>query len=465
MSSSVAFESGNRPNPMMARVLFVCLGNICRSPTAEGVFRARARAGGAGAHVVVDSAGIGDVAGRVATGSPGDPGGATLAATTSRLLRARQIDGRGFRPLRLDPARWIRSNLRGAGGRCAAGHRGDISGFADLAPEAGLREVPDPYYGVQDGFERVLDLVEQASDALIVRVARGLGRAAQRVPAASAPRDDRLRKMKAGPRPAFTSVRRRAGQDARRRRVVLRLDQLQRLVGDRDLRRPHATRSAGTDRDSDPHRRRNRVSTSSSPIPAAVTAIPAEARGSGVTPATTRGAGAGRAFDRHLGCGVAQRPEHRFDCRRSDGLRGSADSTGASCRPAGTSDIFARLGDGGRASPGRRFAGRRRGQWSRLPGPRLPATGCAGADRLDCHDDGDRDDRGLRRPWRRRFGFPRAMPGLRRLDRGQAASAGTGVAGGALEEDVARVVRVVRVAVGPARGSRGSRGGRGSRCG
>ena len=149
-------------------ILFVCLGNICRSPTAEGVFRARAARAGIAGRVDVDSAGTGDW-------HVGHPPDARAVAAAARRgydlagLRARQVATGDFHRFG-----WIlamdRANLRDLSALRPRAFTGHLGLFLDVAPELGVREVPDPYYGGADGFEQVLDLIETASDALIARV-------------------------------------------------------------------------------------------------------------------------------------------------------------------------------------------------------------------------------------------------------------------------------------------------------
>jgi len=153
-------------------ILFVCLGNICRSPTAEGVFRARAARAGLAPHLEIDSAGTGDWH----VGQP--PDRRAIAAAARRGydiagLRARQVASGDFH--RFD---WIlamdRANLRDLSALRPRSFAGHLGLFLEVAPALHLQEVPDPYYGEEDGFARVLDLVETASDALIERVAATL---------------------------------------------------------------------------------------------------------------------------------------------------------------------------------------------------------------------------------------------------------------------------------------------------
>lgn len=149
------------------KVLFVCLGNICRSPTAEGVFRNRLRAAGLEDRVQVDSAGTGDWhVGKA-------PDGRTRQAAQRRgydlsALRARQVEAADFQRFDLILA-MDQSNLRNLQALRPANARADLDLYLrrfDLA----LDEVPDPYYGGEDGFEQVLDLIEQASDALLAEI-------------------------------------------------------------------------------------------------------------------------------------------------------------------------------------------------------------------------------------------------------------------------------------------------------
>lgn len=146
-------------------VLFVCMGNICRSPTAQGVFRQRLREAGLEDRVRIDSAGTH----AYHVGEPPDPRAQAAALRRSVDLsdqRARQVETGDFQHfdyiLAMD-----RDNLAMLHAASDREHHGKIRLFLDFAPRAGQRDVPDPYYGGDGGFERVLNLVEAASDGLI----------------------------------------------------------------------------------------------------------------------------------------------------------------------------------------------------------------------------------------------------------------------------------------------------------
>ena len=148
------------------RVLFVCLGNICRSPTAEGVLRGKLEQAGLADRVEVDSAGT---AGWHIGKAP-DPRTCQAAAKRGydlSALRARQVSAEDFQRFDLVLA-MDHSNLRDL----KALHVGRGNGPDLFLRRYGLatEEVPDPYYGGEDGFETVLDLVEQACDGLIAEI-------------------------------------------------------------------------------------------------------------------------------------------------------------------------------------------------------------------------------------------------------------------------------------------------------
>ena len=158
--------------PPAASVLFVCLGNICRSPTAEVVFREHAGRAGIASALHIDSAGTGDWQVGEA------PDRRAIQAARRRgydltMLRARQVAAADFARFG-----WIiamdEQNLRALEALRPHGYPGHVGLLLALTPDLGTVEVPDPYYGGPDGFERVLDLIERASPALLERVAAGI---------------------------------------------------------------------------------------------------------------------------------------------------------------------------------------------------------------------------------------------------------------------------------------------------
>lgn len=147
------------------KVLFVCLGNICRSPTAEGVVRTIATREFPQLAIEADSAGTADYH----VGEP--PDRRSIAAARRRGyeisgLRGRQISAADFsrfdHVLAMDRANLAELERRGARGTAHVGL------FLDFAPGLG-DEVPDPYYGGVEDFERVVDLCEAAARGLLSR--------------------------------------------------------------------------------------------------------------------------------------------------------------------------------------------------------------------------------------------------------------------------------------------------------
>lgn len=160
---------------MTVSVLFVCLGNICRSPTAEAVFRQRAAAAGLLAQLRIDSAGTGDWH----IGKAPDPRSGEAAGQRGydlSALRARQVATTDFQHfdyvLAMDHA-----NLHDLQAMRPDGFSGHLGLFMAFHPGPAPAEVPDPYYGGRDGFNTVLDLVEGACDGLLAHLRRehGLG--------------------------------------------------------------------------------------------------------------------------------------------------------------------------------------------------------------------------------------------------------------------------------------------------
>ena len=153
-------------------VLFVCSGNICRSPTAEAVFRVLAARAGIADRLRIDSAGTQSHH----VGQPPDSRAVRAAKARGFDMprqRARQVTSEDFRRFH-----WIfamdRANLRALNELRPPAFAGSLGLYLELVPDVVARDVPDPYYGGAEGFERLLDLVEQASEALAVKLAQAL---------------------------------------------------------------------------------------------------------------------------------------------------------------------------------------------------------------------------------------------------------------------------------------------------
>lgn len=147
------------------RVLLVCLGNICRSPTAEGVLRHLAARGSPRLALEIDSAGTADYH----IGAPPDPRSQRAALRRGidiSGLRARQINAEDFAHfdfiLAMDG-----NNLKALIAMRPKHSRAQVGLFLKYAPELGLLEMPDPYYRDADAFEQVLDLSTAASRGLL----------------------------------------------------------------------------------------------------------------------------------------------------------------------------------------------------------------------------------------------------------------------------------------------------------
>ncbi len=154
----------------MTAILFVCMGNICRSPTAEGVFRARAAQAGLAERLHIDSAGTH----AYHVGHPPDPRSTEFAARRGVDLstqRARQVVAGDFaafdRIYAMD-----RDNLERLMAACPAQHRHKLGLLMQFATRSDADVVPDPYYGGANGFDLVLDYIEDASDGLLAELLR-----------------------------------------------------------------------------------------------------------------------------------------------------------------------------------------------------------------------------------------------------------------------------------------------------
>lgn len=159
---------------MTANVLFVCTGNICRSPTAEGVFRALVEREKLSGRFHIDSAGTHDSQ----VGEQPD-----LRAMRAAQRRGYDLSTQRARLVGVDDfARfeWIfamdSQNLRFLKSLRPSDHRAHLGLFLDFAPQLGLRDVPDPYFGKPEDFERVLDLIERGAVPLLARIRESMSR-------------------------------------------------------------------------------------------------------------------------------------------------------------------------------------------------------------------------------------------------------------------------------------------------
>jgi protein-tyrosine phosphatase len=153
-----------------AKVLFVCMGNICRSPTAHGVFRQLVREACLVERIEIDSAGTHGYH----MDEPPDE-----RATETAL--ARGVDISDLRARRAEPEDFLhydlilamdQENYHSLARICPRGMERKILLFLDFAPALKRREVPDPYYGGQRGFDQVFDMVEEAARGLLEHIRR-----------------------------------------------------------------------------------------------------------------------------------------------------------------------------------------------------------------------------------------------------------------------------------------------------
>lgn len=152
-------------------ILFVCAGNICRSPTAEGIFAKKASATGLADRIVVDSAGtLGYHA-----GEPPDPRAQQAALRRGydlSALRARRVERGDFD--RFDLVLAMDSDNRAFLSRlCPPSSAHKIKLMMEYARRYTEREVPDPYAGGPDGFEAVLNMLEDATEGLLLTISGG----------------------------------------------------------------------------------------------------------------------------------------------------------------------------------------------------------------------------------------------------------------------------------------------------
>jgi protein-tyrosine phosphatase len=156
------------------RVLFVCTGNICRSPSAEAILRRKADDAGLAERLAIDSAGLGEWH----LGHPPDPRarqavearGYPMGRQTARLVEAK--DFRRFDYL----IAMDEGHLGQLKRKCPGELQGRVRLFLEFAPDTGAKSVPDPYYGDERGFDRMVDLIEAGTDGLLAEIAERQGR-------------------------------------------------------------------------------------------------------------------------------------------------------------------------------------------------------------------------------------------------------------------------------------------------
>lgn len=154
---------------MVTRVLFVCLGNICRSPAAEGVFQHLVDEAGLRENFVIDSAGTG--AWHVGHRADERMRGAAEKRKLTLTSVARQVSAGDFERFDYIVA-MDRSNLRDLSRRAPRHHHAELCLFRDFDPDAPGEDVPDPYYGDAAGFDDVLDIVTRTGRAFLEHLKR-----------------------------------------------------------------------------------------------------------------------------------------------------------------------------------------------------------------------------------------------------------------------------------------------------
>lgn len=152
----------------MIKVLFVCTGNICRSPTADGVFRKIVREAGLEDQISVDSCGLS----AYHVGELPDP-------RSREMAESRGVDLSDIRSRKIKPGDYVQfdyilamddGHLRDMRRQAPGSSQNRIELFLDYHPDMGGQSVPDPYYGGANGFVHVFDMIEEASHNLLTQI-------------------------------------------------------------------------------------------------------------------------------------------------------------------------------------------------------------------------------------------------------------------------------------------------------
>ena len=156
----------------MIKVLFVCMGNICRSPTAQGVFQRALDTSGLADRVEVDSAGT------HAYHVGSQPDDRSQEAALQRGIDLSDQQARVFEREDFEAFDYVlamdEDNFHHLMRHCPADQQDKVRLFLEFSGNSAVREVPDPYYGGDSGFEHVLDLIEVAADGLIMEIRQRL---------------------------------------------------------------------------------------------------------------------------------------------------------------------------------------------------------------------------------------------------------------------------------------------------
>jgi protein-tyrosine phosphatase len=156
----------------MIKVLFICMGNICRSPTAQGVFRKMLRDKGLEGLIEVDSAGT------HAYHIGKSPDARSVQTALSRGIDIRDLTARQLDDYDFEEFDYLlvadNDNYHLTLESCPKEYQHKVKLILDFAERTALKEVPDPYYGQGNGFERVLDMLEDACEGLMIELEKKL---------------------------------------------------------------------------------------------------------------------------------------------------------------------------------------------------------------------------------------------------------------------------------------------------